>query len=139
MSTAEIDGWLAELATGDADLRGTAAFVLGGVAKRHRARALRALRLALDDPDEVVADFAAQSLAQLRDIDSLPAIERFLASGRPRNRSGSAWAVSELDRLADEPGQREALAALQAFHRRARGWSRAHSTASIERLLARRG
>jgi HEAT repeat protein len=129
MSTAEIDGWLAELAAADADLRATAAMVLGGVAKRYRTRVLRALRLALDDPDEVVANFAAQSLAQLGDIESLPAIERFLATGRPRNRSGSAWAVSELDRLADEPGQLDALAALRAFHRRARGWSRAHATA----------
>jgi HEAT repeat protein len=135
----EVDGWLAELATADAELRGTAAFVLGGVSKRNRARARRALRWAIDDTDEVVADFAAQSLAHLGDIESLPAIERFLATGRPRNRWGSAWAVSELDRLADEPGQREALAALQAFHRRARGRSRAHSAACIERLLARRG
>lgn len=132
-SLAETDGWLADLANPDSPERATAAFVLGS-SRRRKRRVLRALRLALSGDDTVVADFAAQSLGQLRDLESLPAIERFLLTGPPRDRTGSAWAVGELGRLADESGRAGALAALRSFHSRARGWSRAHAATTIGRL-----
>ena len=132
-SLAETDGWLADLENPDSQERATAAFVLGSSRMRKR-RVLRALRLALGDDDTVVADFAAASLADLGDIDSLPSIERFLLTGPPRDRRNSAWAVCELGRLADESGRAGALAALRSFHSRARGWSRTHAAATIGRL-----
>lgn len=132
-SLAETDGWLADLANPASPERMTAAFVLGS--SRRRKRLVRqALRLALSDDDTMVADFAAASLAQLRDIASLPAITRLMLAGPPRDRTGSAWAVCEFGRLADESGHAEALAALRSFHRRARGFSRQHAAAEIERL-----
>ena len=130
----DADGWLADLANPAAADRATAAFALGGVAKRRRARAIHALRRALDDPDEMVAEFAAQSLAMLVDLTSLPAIERRLRMGPPRDRTASAWAVCELGRLADGSARLGAIASLRAFHSRARGWSRNHAALLLKRI-----
>ena len=132
-SLAETDGWLADLENPDSQERATAAFVLGSSRMRKR-RVLRALRLALGDDDTVVADFAAASLADLGDIDSLPSIERFLLTGPPRDRRNSAWAVCELGRLADESGRAGALAALHTYQSHARGWARTHAIGLLARL-----
>lgn len=132
-SAAETDQWLLDLTSPDPAERADAAFVLGG-SRRRRRRVIGALRSALSDEDPVVVNFAAQSLGQLGDLESLPTILRLLSTGPPRDRTGAAWAAAALAVHANEQGQASARAALRAYRSRARGFSRGHAEALIARL-----
>ena len=125
--------WLARLEHPDPAERAEAAFVLGGPVD-NRPAVIDALRLRLADLDPDVGESAAASLARQDDQFSLAAILQRLLTGSPRDRTDSAWATAVLAEHASESERRRATAALVAYHRRARGWSRDHAVLLLARV-----
>jgi len=127
------DEWLGRLEHPDPAERVEAAMVLGGSVD-DRAAVIVALRLRLVDVDPVVGEFAAASLAELGDHHSLEAITQRLPTGKPCDRRNSAWATAVLAGRAGALTRERAMAALLAYHRRARGSSRIHAALLLARL-----
>ncbi len=137
-SKEEVRAWTSHLRADSADVRADAAFALGA-ASSNRGDAVAALRSALRDTDAVVVNFAAQSLGQLADVESLRAIVALLGKEPPRQQRGLAWAIAALAARGTEDDRLLARRALEAYRRRSRGSARVHADAVIERLEAQSG
>ena len=133
----EVEVWIRALKNPSPDARADAAFGLGGVGGS-RDEVVAALRTALDDPDLMVVNFAAQSLGQLRDLPSLSSIRGLLSTGPPGHRRGLAWAVEALAAIGTEQDRLDAKESLSAYLKRARGRNRAHAAGILARLESRR-
>lgn len=86
----------------------------------------------LDDADPDIRDFTAIALA-VNNVDvAYPTIADQLASRAPGRATGAAWAVAQFGR---NPALRvDAIARLQRYRKRARGFSRAHADALLAQL-----
>lgn len=127
------DDWVVKLTDVDPSERATAAFTLGGPV-RDRETVIKALRSSLMDADPEVGEFAAASLAMHGDQGSIDRIIETLPTGPPRDRRNAAWAIAELAPHASDAVRMRAMAALAAYHKRARGSSRNHAAVLLARL-----
>lgn len=129
----EVERWLQDLKSPDADARADSAFALGG-SRARRDEVLQGLRALLGDDDVVVVNFAAQSLGQLFDTASIQTLLGLLAIGPPRHRRGVAWAVAQLSGGLSETDRVDTALALDRYRRRARGRTREHADALVTDL-----
>lgn len=130
MSVPDRDG--AVRSTGSADgRRQLEVFLMFGISlnKSQRAR----LREHLTDSNATTRDLAAQALGAAHDRESFEALLKLLATQRPRDSLGIAWAIAEIGKA--EPDAREqALDAVSRYRLRARGHARAHAQELVRGL-----